>query len=231
MKFDLLFVLVLIGLSTQANLKAQSTLKVDGKVYITFTTLNLERTSEDNVVEAQHWFDKSDEQFSQDIVNSTPREDNCHKENPNLANFSNQITCKGNNSNVLYIIIVRFCADAGDVITVDSYHDFGIGGIYALNGETQTRLKKDTWWGFSLANKTLTFTKTFTEKGVQELNIMGGDVCCDGPQRVRITVNGNTQDATPDILNSRCEALGIDISDLPSPTPTPVGEIEEDDDC
>jgi hypothetical protein len=206
------------------SLRGQTSLELDqsNAIYNSFKTVHVAGANTNAV--KQSWWDKTDEQFIHDITNSPQIEGYCTKENIDLSNYSNHQTCGGPKTEIGFIILLRFCVNAGDTVTIRSYHDFGSGGIITWNGEIAIRYRNDLWWGGSdLNNPSLAMTKTFTEKSVQQIEIYGADQCCDGNQIIRLKVNnGDFQYATVSQIDANCQSLGLDISSLPPLTPVPL---------
>ena len=176
---------------------------------------------------ANDWFQKSDRKFINDIDNGTQPPGYCTKVNLDFSRFGNSITCGGPKSNIGFIQIIRFCADKDDSVTFHLHLDNGTGTAVTFQGKVITRVKNDLWWGGNNLNSvSIKQPLVFTKKGLYQIEIHGGEYCCDGNQKIQM--NYNTQafnDVNLKNLTDKCNALGVP---LPSDPIIPVPIVPTD---
>ncbi len=233
MKINFLFIaLCLVGtsLNIQKNLKTASTVSppvvispgpvpVSTPEWTYFKSVLITGSTND----AAKWFQKSDQTFINDIDKGTQPNGYCTKVNIDFKNFGNNITCGGPKSNIGFIQIIRFCADRDDAVNFHLHLDNGTGTAVTFEGKVLTRVKNDLWWGGSnLSSVSITQPLVFTKKGLYQIEIHGGEYCCDGNQKIQINYNTKPYvDVNPANLSQKCKDL-----DIPFPTdpiiPVPV---------
>lgn len=238
MKINLIFIVICLTLANSLALK----LKLEEQLELETSSSSSSSSSQETYYnyfrtgylagqntdkwKQENMYSLTDEEFVEKIKGTETKTGYCEKHNIDLSNFSNNKTCQGVKNNISFEIGVRFCVKKNDKIKFRGYHDFGAGSLIQLNGQTVFRFNQDVWWGGSnLNNVSSHFEMVAEKKRIITILVVGGEICCDGNQKLLISVNDEQFTViTDELIRNKCEEADLvdELDDLPPIDPYPV---------
>lgn len=165
----------------------------------------------------------SSSEFIHKVIDSDQSNGFCTKENIDLANFNNQITCSGSSSNTQFATIFKLCVKDGDKLSIRTYNDFGMGGILIVDGRQVLRHSHDIWWSMDYNNISFKYDLVSDKTGFYTFQLYGTEICCGGAQKIQYSLNGNEyKDYIVSEVENYCNSLGVKVSNDLSPVLHPT---------